>query len=72
MFNGVYVTRYVETDELDNKTIKFGLKTNSGTVLIPNICEEVSCTDYFFKDDKVFTTRVATVENGAGVIYELA
>ena len=72
MFNGVYVTRYVETDAQDNKTIKYGLKTNSGITLIPNVCEEVSCTDYFFKEGKVFTTKVATIENGAGVIYELS
>ena len=72
MFNGVYVTRYTETDELGKETIRFGLKTNAGTTLIPNICDEVSCTDYFFKDGKVFTTKVATVENGAGVIYELS
>ena len=72
MYNGVYATRYVETNALGEKTIKYGLKTNSGTELIPNVCDEVSCTDYFFKDGKTFTTKVATVENGAGVIYELS
>lgn len=71
MYNGVYVTRYVETDSLGNETIKYGLKTNSGATLIPNVCEQVSCTDFFFKEGKTFTTKVATVENGAGVIYEL-
>ncbi len=64
MFNGVYST--FDSDG------KFGLKSNDGTVLIPNKCELVSCTDYFFKDGKVFTTKVATVENGGGVIYALS
>lgn len=72
MYNGVYVTKYVGTDALGNQTQKFGLKSNSGSTLIPNICEQVSCTDYFFKDGKTFTTKVATVENGGGVIYELS
>lgn len=62
MFNGVYSTH-------DNG--KFGLKSNSGVTLISNKCEKVSCVDYFFKNGKVFSTKVATVENGRGVIYEL-
>lgn len=71
MYNGVYVTRYSSVDSLGKETIRFGLKSNSGTVLLPNTCEQVSCSDYFFKDGKTFLTKVATVENGAGVIYEL-
>ncbi len=71
MYNGVYVTRYSSVDSLGKETIRFGLKTNAGTVLIPNSCEQVSCTDYFFRDGKTFITKVATVENGRGVIYEL-
>ena len=63
MFNGVYSTF--------DDTGKFGLKSNSGTVLIAKKCDKISCVDYFFKDGKVFTTKVATVENGRGVIYEL-
>ena len=63
MFNGVYST-------FDGNN-KFGLKSNSGTTLISKKCDSISCVDYFFKDGKVFTTKVATVENGRGVIYEL-
>ncbi len=64
MFNGVYST-------YDATSKRFGLKSNSGAILISNKCEWVSCADYFFRDGKVFTTKVATVENGGGVIYEL-
>ncbi len=64
MCNGVYVTR--------NSDNKYGLKANSGTELIPTVCESVSCTDYMLTSDgKVFRTYVATVEDGRGVIYEL-
>jgi hypothetical protein len=65
--NGVYVTYATE-----GENTKYGLKANSGEILIENKCTSVSTIDTYLTDDGYYIeTVIVTVEDGLGVIYEL-
>ncbi|MDR0696889.1 MAG: hypothetical protein LBF68_05050 [Christensenellaceae bacterium] len=65
--NGVYVTYVGEGDDT-----RYGLKANSGKVLIENRCTSVSTIDTFLTDDGYYISSVVvTIQEGLGVIYQL-
>jgi hypothetical protein len=66
--NGVYVTR---TKVAGNAPDKFGIKTNDGTLLLPNVYDDVSVIEHFLVNGNFISTVVAVVENGMGKVYRL-
>lgn len=65
MRNGTYVTYNASRG-------KYGLNSNSGTVLIKAEFDSVSTVDYMYASGKVFAASYAVTESdGRGVLYEL-